>query len=855
MWGIHLKSLRRVRFILNGQVDKQNKSKAFATYNINIDASDFFTMILMITLAANAENMPETGTKGRFTTYGAILFVVLVLCIGAGALYAPDKGLISVLYTGIVSISLVMVLWYIRRIDIKALRILFIFLIVILTTILISLSIFFIGYYYTNEATIADNYSVLAIFQSDIGEIISYIFENAAIWQTLIFFILFLLPFILMYLFYTRLPMKAANSTPKNLLWSSLVLGILAFTTFIPVPGLASTSFFYKQFQSYKAELATFKKVQAKFNATDKSINGYKKESGETYVVVIGESLSKEHMQIYGYPRETTPQIASMINEGTVIKYENAISNHTHTTQTLSKALTSSNQYNQQTFPESKSIINILNAADIETYWISNQVRYGVWDNAVGIVADNSDHKYYYNKYIGKTFKNKNNDEIVLKDFKKVLSKTSSNNRVIFVHLIGNHWKYSERYTDTFDTFNTPHDPGVLGREPELYEIINHYDNSVKYNDYVVSELIDILSKAPEKVKGLVYMADHSEDVWGGKNHQSSKFTYTMVEIPMIFWLSKEYQRTHSSKYNNLIDKKTTHWTNDLFYDMLIGMIGVEVEDHDPVMDITSPLYNLPLEEIVTLHRKREYATDDNPFYITERNIDSLRNAGQLERVIPHRVNTHGKLHEVLYQGYNAYEIDALIIPDDNAKPRLEVGHDRKAMSGKNLESFILKMKTDQPAKIWLDIKNLSPRNLQDFQSILASLESHLPIKEAAIVESKMVAEDFKFLAEAGYHTSYYIPTNIHKISDPARLHKKAVAIASQVKKQRVSAVSFDYRMYPFVKKYLEDKLPNEMQYHLWDLTLNIKKTDFYDDLKKKSYYNDERVQTILFSYPTKFDL
>ena len=68
-------------------------------------------------------------------------------------------------------------------------------------------------------------------------------------------------------------------------------------------------------------------------------------------------------------------------------------------------------------------------------------------------------------------------------------------------------------------------------------------------------------------------------------------------------------------------------------------------------------------------------------------------------------------------------------------------------------------------------------------------------------------------------------------------------------------AVSFDAALYPFVQKYLRAKIPTDIVYHTWDLSLRLFNENTVSKLKKKAYFEDQRVKTILIPYFSDFDL
>ena len=61
-------------------------------------------------------------------------------------------------------------------------------------------------------------------------------------------------------------------------------------------------------------------------------------EKEETHVIIVGESISRLHMSLYGYNRNTNPLLKKI--NGELLVYKNVISPHAYTTGSLRKALT-----------------------------------------------------------------------------------------------------------------------------------------------------------------------------------------------------------------------------------------------------------------------------------------------------------------------------------------------------------------------------------------------------------------------------------------------------------------------------------------------------------------------------------
>ena len=256
----------------------------------------------------------------------------------------------------------------------------------------------------------------------------------------------------------------------------------------------------------------------------------------QTYVVVIGESTSRWHMQLYGYERETNPKLNEIKNE--LLVMDSIITPHVHTITALEKILTLANAETTKPDPNG-SIIQLANQAGFTTYWLSNQKPVGLYESIPTILGSAAQHTRFlatedYNQQIL--------DENLIPELTAILAKKEISKKVIFIHLIGTHLRYEKRYPKKYDIFQDTL-PSLQYLHNKAITQTNTYDNAVLYNDAVVRDIIEVL-RAENRASYMVYFSDHGDEVYDTMDflgHNEYHGTRPMFEVPMVFWFSEKY--------------------------------------------------------------------------------------------------------------------------------------------------------------------------------------------------------------------------------------------------------------------------------------------------------------------------
>lgn len=294
-----------------------------------------------------------------------------------------------------------------------------------------------------------------------------------------------------------------------------------------------------KQFEEFKKNIAIRKQNKDSFSAISSKLSNEK----QTYVMVIGESTSRNHLSLYGYSRKTNLKLESIQNE--LYIFSDVISSACHTLASLNQILTFGNLENMENFTKKGSIVEYMNDAGFETYWISNQQFMGKWETMTSVTAKMCNHNYFLND--PSVTSEDSYDEKIIPVFQSVLQ-DKPKKKFIIIHLLGTHASYINRYPTKFSVFK---DFKGIESQLQLTEskktIINHYDNAVLYNDYIVFTFIEQLKKQKD-ISCLFYFSDHGEEVYDSidfAGHAMANFTNNMYEIPFIGWFSPKYLDTN----------------------------------------------------------------------------------------------------------------------------------------------------------------------------------------------------------------------------------------------------------------------------------------------------------------------
>lgn len=302
----------------------------------------------------------------------------------------------------------------------------------------------------------------------------------------------------------------------------------------------------------------------------------------ENFVFIIGESLNKDHMSLYGYKKKTTPYLDSLRNKSDIIVFNNVKSSAIGTVPAFRYMMSSLRVGDRvEDWLKKDFLLDIIKSAGYNTMWISNQSSSGVHDNIVARFAELSDSVYWCGtKYMGPS--KVDLDEVVFEPLKLRSNEFGNKPRFTIVHLAGNHESFRSRYSLNYEKFN---EDDYFDYPENQRLVLSQYDNSIIYNDYIVSSIIRMFAN---KESIVIYMPDHSLDIYNSSSDYAGharaideKSVEAGQNIPFIIYLSPLYKQKFSYKLSSIVtsvDRK--YYTENIMYSVL-DLMNISLDNDD----------------------------------------------------------------------------------------------------------------------------------------------------------------------------------------------------------------------------------------------------------------------------------
>lgn len=297
-------------------------------------------------------------------------------------------------------------------------------------------------------------------------------------------------------------------------------------------------------------------------------------------ILVIGESARYDHFELNGYERETTPLLKKVPNLISFSAEADANLTYLSVPYMLSKV---DKEHIMDAIYET-SFLSILTKLGVETSWIGTQslIKY-----IQSYTKENIYHEVNMALIPGGSalYKMNDHDSVMLPYFDNVLG--VKGRKFVVLHTSGSHWNYSARYPQEFERFKPTCASEVKMDHTNCRkeELVNIYDNSILYTDYILKQIIDRLK---DKKAFLIYVSDHGESLGEGGvyNHGTQPMPKEQTSIPFIFWGSDKFLAENPGLIKKLRAKRSSTLNHNYVFHSSLGCMGVESQLIDQKLNL-----------------------------------------------------------------------------------------------------------------------------------------------------------------------------------------------------------------------------------------------------------------------------
>jgi glucan phosphoethanolaminetransferase (alkaline phosphatase superfamily) len=290
-------------------------------------------------------------------------------------------------------------------------------------------------------------------------------------------------------------------------------------------------------------------------------------------IFVLGESSRVANWSLFGYEIKTNPLLQ---NERDIFTLSNTYAATNSTYRAMPMLLTNSTPVNPEEWKRSGTVMKAFKEAGYNTAWFGGQSGN---HNIVKLANRNADIVNLEASL----------DQPLFEKAKNFI-KTSKRSLFIIIHTNGSHYDYKSRYPKKFEIFKPAN--YVNATASNKTELINAYNNSVLFTDFLLSDMINFL-KTDSRASSLFYTSDHGENLLDDKRklmyHVQSTPTKYELHVPSLIWFSDTYRLSYSDKVKNLIRNKDKKMSTTVTFHTLLDMGNIKYPSEEKTKSVISP--------------------------------------------------------------------------------------------------------------------------------------------------------------------------------------------------------------------------------------------------------------------------
>lgn len=291
----------------------------------------------------------------------------------------------------------------------------------------------------------------------------------------------------------------------------------------------------------------------------------------EIYVFGIGESLRYDNLSLNGqYNRTTTPRLEALDN---LMLFDNYYSQACLTMFSVPQLVTRATPDNFELNFAERSIIEPFRECGFKVLTIVNSTNLLSYERYLSNGVDSL--------IIVPNIANGRNITSGDKTMVQVLDSLVNVHDKLFVMMefMGNH-SFFTNYEQEYEVYNPNSNNCASDMIRDSMMLINAYDNSILYTDYILASLIETINR-PNTVSAFMFVSDHGEAIGNGGAGHGGNCSPIKCEyhVPYIFWWSEEYASFYPNKIRQAKANKKARINGDCMYYTLCDMADITLSE------------------------------------------------------------------------------------------------------------------------------------------------------------------------------------------------------------------------------------------------------------------------------------
>ncbi|WP_241622585.1 phosphoethanolamine transferase EptA [Rosenbergiella australiborealis] len=300
-------------------------------------------------------------------------------------------------------------------------------------------------------------------------------------------------------------------------------------------------------------------------------------------ILVVGETTRAQDVGLGGYQRQTTPLLA----KDHVVYYPNTLSCGTSTAVSVPCMFSGMghDHYNDELANHQEGLLDIVQRTGVHVFWREND------GGCKGACTRVPTEEMTSQNLPGMCIDGECYDQVLYHNLQSYIDKQTGNTLIV-IHTIGSHGPtYNHRYPPQFK-FYTPTCETNEVQHCSTEQLVNTYDNTIRYMDYIVDQGIQLLQANSQRfTTSLVYLSDHGESL-GEDGVYLHGLPYMVAPIqqkhvPMLVWLSPDYQQRYAVNTGCMTEQANRMQSSqDNLFPTMLGLLGVQTKEYQPKLDL-----------------------------------------------------------------------------------------------------------------------------------------------------------------------------------------------------------------------------------------------------------------------------